>query len=489
MKIIPHRYQVKAVKFLMDRFCAALFLDLGLGKTVVVLTWLMNLLYRGKIKGALVIAPLRVVYNVWPAEIEKWDHTNHLKYCILHGKNKDKELKKDYDIYLMNYDGISWLAKKLEGMTTYPFNAVVYDESTAVKSADTQRFRLLKTFIHIFKYRTILTGTPAPNTLLDVWAQYYLLDGGERLGTSRHWFKNEYFWQADYWGREWEPMPSAPEDISEKVSDITMRLKAEDYLEMPKLLHNEIRWSMPTKIRKKYLELERNYIAELSNETITAVNAAALSQKLRQFVSGFVYNENKEPVVVHTEKLSVLEEIVEGNSGENLLVAIQFRYEYEIIKSKFPKAPVIYGGMNQNTVRSLINKWNNQELSMLVVHPASIAHGVNLQHGGHTLVWYGIPWSFEHYSQLLGRLYRQGQGHPVSNNFIIAKGSVEEKVVKALCCKEANERSFLLSLMGNIKNDDNSPTRTPSRAISGRKNKGKRRHLLQMAGDRFKRSA
>lgn len=490
MQIIPHRYQIRAVQHLLKHPFSALFLDLGLGKTVVTATAGSNLLQLNEIKGLLILAPLRVVYNVWPNELEKWDHLQHLTYTILHGSNKDKRLKEKHDIYLINYEGIAWLHSKLTRMQRYefPFDMVVYDESTAVKSHSTQRFKKLRTLIRLFKRRVILTGTPAPNSLLDLWSQYYLLDEGERLGKSQYSFKTKYFFQADYHGYDWQPYPNSAADIGESVSDITMRLKAQDYLEMPDLIHNRIVWSMSPAVESKYKEFEKHYIASIRDETVTAVNAASLSGKLRQFVSGFVYNENKEAVSAHNEKIKVLEEIVDGSPAENILVAIQFRHEYELIKAKFPKAPVIYGGMSQNKTKELIIRWNKCDLPLLVVHPASIAHGVNLQEGGRMLVWFGIPWSYEHYGQMLGRLHRQGQQKPVLNNFILAKNSVEERVVEALEKKGQTEASFLKSLIKELRGADGQKG-TKSRDIFNQKNKRVRRAMLQVEGSRYKRSA
>lgn len=490
MQIIPHRYQIRAVQHLLKHSYSALFLDLGLGKTVITATAGSNLLQLNEIKGILILAPLRVVYNVWPQELEKWDHLQHLSYTILHGGSKDKRLKEKHDIYLINYEGIAWLHKKLTNMQRhkFPFDMIVYDESTAVKSHQTQRFKKLRTLIRLFRRRVILTGTPAPNSLLDLWSQYYLLDEGVRLGKSQYSFKTKYFFQADYHGYDWQPYPNSAADIGESVGDITMRLKASDYLEMPRLIHNRIVWSMTAGIEAKYKELEKNYIASIADETVTAVNAAALSAKLRQFVSGFIYGENKKAIPAHNEKIKVIEEIVEGSPAENILVVIQFRHEYELIKAKFPKAPVIYGGMTANQSKELIIRWNNGDLPMLVVHPASIAHGVNLQEGGRMLVWFGIPWSYEHYSQMIGRLHRQGQQKPVLNNFIVAKNTVEERVVEALEAKGQTEASFLKSLVKNIRSA-HGEKRAESRNIFDQKNKRSRRALLQMESGGYKRSA
>lgn len=456
MEIIPHGYQVRSVQHCLDNPRSALFLDMGLGKTVIVLTTVSNLLQRQAITGALVLAPLRVVYNVWPNEVQKWDHLNHLKCNIIHGKRKAQQLWDSADIYVSNYESLFWIFEQLKNTTPYawPFDMIVFDESTALKNQDTKRFKLLKLMIKRFQRRIILTGTPSPNSMLDLWAQYFLLDDGKRLGTSKYWFKNEYFFQADYHGYKWDPLPGAKEDITKKISDITMRLKANDYLHMPKLINNEMHWEMSDKHYAVYKELENDFIASIDGVLVTATNAAALSSKLRQYVSGFVYDsESNKAIDVHSEKIDALAEIVEGNPGENILCAIQFRYEYELIKQKFPNAPVIYGSMSQAKTRNTIRKWNESRIPLLIVHPASIAHGVNLQEGGRMLVWFGIPWSLEHYLQLVARLHRQGQEKPVVNHFLVAKKTVETRIVAALQNKEEQEASFLQGIIDYFKTE------------------------------------
>lgn len=453
MKILPHKYQVKAVEHCLKYLVAALFLDLGLGKTVIVLTAIYNLLKGKQIKGALVLAPLRVCHNVWPQEIAKWDHLKHLSCGILHGPKKGDVLQEAHDVYVLNYEGLPWLIDQLADMppSQWPFDMIVFDESTAIKNHQTKRFKMLKKIIDRFKRRIILTGTPAPNSLLDVWAQYYMLDDGDRLGSSHYWFRDSYFYQSDYLGYKWAPLPDSSTEISNKVRDITMRLKAEDYLDMPKLFTGQTLWKMSPKHCSKYQELERDFLAEIEGEVVTAVNAAALSTKLRQYVSGFVYQEDRQVLDVHNEKLDVLSEIVEGNPSENMLVSIQFRHEYKLIKKRFKNAPVIYGGMSQSTTQSLIEKWNRGDIKILVVHPASIAHGVNLQQGGRMLIWFGIPWSYEHYSQMVGRLHRQGQDRPVINTFLVAKNTVEEDVVAALENKAESEAAFAEKLIESLR--------------------------------------
>lgn len=455
MKILPHNYQTTCVKHCIENNRAALFLDMGLGKTVIILTVINYLLNSLKIRGVLIIAPLRVVYNVWPLEIKKWNHIGHLKYGILHGNRKDKEIKTKNDIYITNYDSLNWLCNKLNKYKRdrFPFDMIIFDESTAIKNPQTKRFKMLRNIIKAFPRRIILTGTPAPNSLEDLWAQYFLLDDGERLGTSKYRFRDRYFYPADYNHYRWRPYPTTAKILGEKVQDITVRLSAKDYLKMPKLINNEVYWSMSDATKQKYKEFEKEFLIELDRETVTAVNAASLSTKLRQFLSGFLYNEGKQ-LDVHTEKLDVLDELIDDRHGEPKLVAIQFRHEYDMIKKRYQKAPVIFGGMNTKTVNQTIKNWNYGEIPILIVHPASIAHGINLQQGGRILIWYSLPWSWEHYTQLRARIYRQGQEKPVISHHIIAKKTVEEDVIKALLDKRGNEKTFTKQLITQIRSNN-----------------------------------
>lgn len=454
MKILPHKYQIKCVDHCIKNKRSALFLDMGLGKTVIILTVINYLLNRMDIRGALILAPLRVVYEVWPAEVIKWDHLSHLSVGVLHGSKKERVLKSGNNLFAINYEGFPWLYEQLQKYKRdkFPFDYIIFDESTAIKNPKTKRFKLLKKIMKAFPRRTILTGTPSPNSLEDLWSQYFLLDDGERLGKSKHWFRQNYFYPIDYNQYQWAPYPTTAKTLSKKIEDITIRLTAEDYLKMPPIINNNVEWSMTESIKKQYKKFERDYLLELQDETVTAVNAAALSTKLRQFISGFLYSEEKE-YIVHQEKLDVLDEVVQSYYGEQILIAIQYRYEYEMIKARYPKIPVIFGGINPNVTRNRVHAWNTKCSPYLVVHPASIAHGVNLQKGGRILVWYSIPWSYEHYTQLRGRLYRQGQEKPVICHHLIAKNTVENKVVRALTDKKTNETSFTKNLIKLFKGD------------------------------------
>lgn len=454
MKFTPHPYQIRSAEHMVKHKECALFLDMGLGKTVITLSTIRFLITTDQIKSCLIIAPLRVIYNVWPQEIEKWEHLQYLTHTILHGKDKYYNLTdKPVHIYLMNYDSIPWLYNTIRNSskTKLPFNMIVYDESSAIKSHRTKRFKCLRGLSRIFDRKVILTGTPAPNSLLDLWAQYYLLDDGKRLDTSWTRFRQTYFTQKDYFGYKWEPLPNASQILSKKVEDITIRLRGSDYLSLPKRTHNKIMCVLPVKAQKQYKTLENEFILQIKNEIVTAANAGVMANKLRQFTSGGLYSERKPITNIHTVKLDALEEIVDSYYGKPLLIAIQFRFEYDIIKQKFPKVPIIYGGTKLKESQKLINQWNKKELPLLVVHPASIAHGVNLQQGGNILIWFNLPWSYEQYIQLIKRIDRQGQTQPTFIHHILLKNTIDEYVYKVLQKKEYTETTFLNLLLDSLK--------------------------------------
>jgi SNF2 family DNA or RNA helicase len=453
MEIIPHNYQVLAAKHLVKNPASALFLDLGLGKTVISLTANNYLQKTNKIKGTLILAPLRVVYNVWPQEIKKWDHLKHLKYSILHGIDKEVKAKDKSNFYITNYESIKWLYNYFKQFSPneIPFDSVVYDESAFMKNKKAKRFKLMKSMSSIFKYKSLLNGTPAPNSLLDLWAQYYLLDNGKRLGTKWSWYRAKYFQQMDYMGYDWQLIQGGSQLISDKVTDITMRLKADDYLNLPDIIYNNIYCTMPSDIKPKYKQLEKDFLIQIENETIWAANSAALSNKLRQFVSGSAYTEDRKKVVhIHKVKLDALAEILESNTDEAFLIAIQFRFEYDLIAEILPGVPVIYGGVNEQKSQKLIEDWNAQKIKRLVVHPASIGWGLNLQDGGRSLIWFSIPWSWWHYTQLIGRLRRQGQKDTVRVHHLMLKDSVDERVLSSLQRKYDTEETFLSQLRSSL---------------------------------------
>jgi SNF2 family DNA or RNA helicase len=423
-----------------------LALDMGLGKTAITLKWLEHVLKS--CKGALVIAPLRTISTTWPDEIKKW--TPGLTYTILHGSKKVENLHRKVDLYLMNYESLPWLFEALKhyhkATGKIPFKVLALDEGSMVKSHSTKRFKILKLLRPLFPdYMTILSGTPAPNNLLDLWSQYYLLDEGERLEKYITHYKQHYFWQVDRMGYKWLINKGADQVIYSKIADITYRLDSKDYTELPEMIHNVIKVPLGKKLQAQYKLLEKDFFLALDdNEEMAVFNAASLSMKLRQFLQGAVYtDENHNYTVFHEEKLKVLKSMVEEAGGSSILCAIQFRFELDMIKKVFPKVPYIAGGVSASTATKLINQWNRGELPLLLCHPASLSHGVNLQTGGHTVLWYGLTWSLEQYLQLNKRLHRNGQKSAVVIHHLIVPDSVDERVMKALKAKFKTQSELL----------------------------------------------
>lgn len=454
-------YQRAAIRFCLDHPASYQALDMGLGKTVVSLIWLANVMKRDpKVKGTLVLAPLRAVYATWPEEIEKW--RPDLSFTLLHGPEKVGHLQIKRDIYLINYEGLPWLWNELRAYykryKRLPFNTLIIDEGSMVKSTRTKRFKILKKIVKgLTPWRTILSGTPAPNSLLDLWPQYFLLDDGKRLGKTITGYKSEHFAQADRMGFIWRLRPFQDVPIYNKVSDITYRLDAKDYLDMPERVNNIIKVELPKPLMLKYKQLEKDFFTEIADEKIEAINAMSRSMKLRQFIQGGLYHEDdadlasdrRRVTYIHNQKLKALEEIVEGAAGQGIICAIQFRFELRMIKKKFPKAPIVAGGTKPIDALRYFQEWNDGEIPLLLCHPASLAHSINLQRGSHIILFYGLPWSLEHYLQLIARVDRSGQKNRVIVHHLIVKGSIDEKVFKALSLKIKGQSNFLNFLRDN----------------------------------------
>jgi SNF2 family DNA or RNA helicase len=442
----PHNYQLQAVKFIIEHAVAGLFLDMGLGKTSSTLAAIKLLMDRGIVKRVLIIAPLRVCWSVWPEEVKKWRDFNGLRVEVLHGPKKDEALKRDADIYCINPDGLEWLllgdkAKKLG------CDMLVVDESSAFKHANTLRFKLLKYLIPTFRRRYILTGTPAPNGLLDLFGQIYILDQGNALGRYITHYRNNFFDPSGYGGYTWTPKPNAEEAIYERLRPMVLRMAAEDYLELPERIDNYIYVDLPPKARRAYLEFENLFLATLeSGEMITAPSAAAAGIKMRQVANGGVYRntENRATAKAHTEewvglhdaKLDALEEIVEGQQHRPVLVAYEFEHDADRIRKRFPQA-VFLADFKGAKVEQVIAAWNRGAIEMLCAHPASAGHGLNLQKGGNTVAWFGMTWNLEYFQQFNARVLRQGNTHDrVIIHYIIARNTTDEVVVKTLQKKD-----------------------------------------------------
>ena len=443
----PHEYQVRGVEFALGTPTNSCYwmVDLGLGKT------LMTLMLQNQIdEPMLIIAPLRPLYSTWPAEIEKWFPGK--KISILHGKDKQVQLREDADFYLMNPEGMKWLFEQ----RNLPFKNLVIDEGSVWKDSSTKRFRMIRKMLPKFHRRFILSGTPAPQGLMDLWSQYYILDGGERLGRTITAFRNQYFNTVMVGNMfpKYEPKPGAMDRVLERVADITFRLDSDDYIKMPPIVFNDIPLELTKDLKKQYRELEREFVLELGEDgVVEAFNAASLSSKLRQFIQGGVYEgEGSSRIThhVHDIKLSALEDLVE-TTGKPILCAIQFRFELDQIRKSFPDAPYIGGGTKPEDSTRVINEWNKGKIPLLLCHPKSLSHGANLQTGGHIILWYGLTWSLEQYLQLIGRLHRQGQTETVVIHHFIMQGTLDTRVAKALRKKESVQKAVLSYFRGKEK--------------------------------------
>ena len=451
MKYIPHAYQQYAKDKLIELPEAALFLDLGLGKTVTTLTAIDELMYdRFAVNRVLVIAPKRVAEDTWTTEAEKWDHLNHLKISRVLGSRKDREaaLQEEADIYVINRENVVWLVEKFR--KNWPFDMVVVDELSSFKSNQAKRFKALKQVRPLIRRFVGLTGTPAPNGLLDLWPQMYLIDRGERLGKTISGYRNRYFYPEKsngYVVYSYAPKPGAEEAIQRKISDICISMKAEDYLAMPELTVNDISVKLSQSEMQLYRKLEREKLMEVQGEEVTALTAASVYNKLLQMANGGIYTDAGDALEIHRRKLEALEEIADTAAGQPVLVFYNYRHDYTRLAECFPEARTL---KNQRDIRD----WNEGRIPILLAQPASMGHGLNLQAGGHIIVWYGLNWSLELYQQANARLYRQGQKNGVIIHRLIAKGTVDEDVIRRLESKDRTQESLLQSLKARIREEN-----------------------------------
>lgn len=433
----PKPYQLRAIKLLLGQASAGLFLDPGLGKTSTVLSSFDILKRKGLAKRMLVIAPLRPMYSVWPEEIKKWQDFQDLKYTILHGPTKDDALLQNADIYLINPEGLEWLFTS--GRTRPVFDVLVIDESSKFKAANTKRFKLLRQWLHLFKRRWILTGTPVPNGLEDLFGQMYILDEGRALGRYITHFRTEFFDRAPWNVYQWTAKPDAYEKVIDRISPLILQLSAEEHLQMPELVTIDIPVFLPPEAQKIYFELENDFISG----DIVAASAAVAGVKCRQAANGAVYKNDGTVLGVHDEKLAALESLLAEISGP-VLVLYEFQHDCERIKARFAHAQTLgVGAALENTV----SQFNRGHVPLLLGHPASMGHGLNLQGACHHVVWYGIPWNLEHYDQAIARVYRQGQkSDRVFVYRIVAKNTLDEKVITVLGKKDITQQDLLKAL-------------------------------------------
>lgn len=439
MKYKAHDYQKYATDFILNNPVAAVFLEMGLGKSVITLTAIEELIYnRFEVSKVLVIAPLRVARDTWPAEIEKWGHLKNIRYSIVIGTETERKaaLRKDADIYLINRENVDWIITK----SNYPFDfdMVVIDELSSFKSYSAKRFKSLLKVRPKIKRMVGLTGTPSSNGLMDLWAEFRILDLGERLGRYITHYRNNYFLPDKRNAQmvfSYKPHSGAEDAIYKQIGDITISMKSADYLQMPECVMNEVPVYLSDTERAVYEKLCANMVVQLKDKEIDAANAAALSGKLLQMANGAVYDENSISANLHDRKLDALEDLIEGANGKPVLIAYWFNHDLERIKQRFK--------VREIKTSTDIKNWNNGDIPVAVIHPASAGHGLNLQSGGSTLIWFGLTWSLELYQQTNARLWRQGQNETVIIHHIIAKGTMDENVMLALSRKEKTQANLI----------------------------------------------
>lgn len=441
-----HKYQERMINFIYTTPKCALWAGLGLGKTITTLTAIVDLIDSMTVSKVLIVAPLRVANSVWHKEAANWEHTKHLTFSIVTGSEKERlaALHKTADVYVINRENVHWIVEHLKKDELYTrfwkFDMIVLDEASSFKSASSQRFKALRKTIPFTNRLVELTGTPSPNGLLDIWSQMYLIDSGERLGRSMTAYKQRFF-EAGYNGYSFKPVKSADRIIHKLIDDIVISLNVDDYLEMPERIDTVIRVPLPSSHMVEYKQLEREFLVHINDNEIVAYNAATLAGKLLQYCNGAMYtDELKNWTEIHSAKLDALDDIISENSDENLLIAYNYKTDLIRLQARYPDAVVL--DKNPQT----IEQWNKGNIKMLLAHPASAGHGLNLQHGGSIIVWFGLNWSLELYQQFNGRLHRQGQTKPVRVVHIVADGCIDDKVMLAIENKAETQQELLNAL-------------------------------------------
>lgn len=446
MEFVAHKYQQYGIDFINQNNISALLLDMGLGKTVITLSAINELLFDYfDVSKILIIGPLRVASTTWPSEIKKWKHLKNLTYSVVIGVEKErlKALNTEADIYIINRENVDWLINK--SGVLFNFDMVVIDELSSFKSYQSKRVKSLLKVRPKIKRIVGLTGTPSSNGLMDLWAPFRILDFGERLGRYISHYRNTYFVPDKRNGiiiYSYKPQANAEERIYKAIEDITISMKASDYLKLPKCVMNEVEVTLDDKEKKIYDTLKEEMIVSLKDTEIDAINAASLSNKLLQMANGTVYDENKNAHVIHSKKLDALEDLIEGANGKPVLVAYWFQSDRDRIMKRF--------NVREIKTSEDIDNWNKGNIPVALIHPASAGHGLNLQQGGSTLIWYSLTWSLELYQQTNARLYRQGQNETVVIHHILTKGTIDFDVMKALKQKDKIQTALMEAVKANL---------------------------------------
>ena len=457
MKLTLHNYQVVAKDFIIGHPYAAVILDMGMGKTATTLSAVNELMFdRFEVTKVLVIAPLRVANTVWSDEIEQWAELRHLRYSKIVGTPKQRKvaLQKDADVYIVNRENLPWLVEQCSPY--FKWDMVVIDELSSFKSWQSKRFKAFMAMRPYMKRIVGLTGTPSSNGLMDLFAEFKVIDGGERLGRFIGEFRSRYFEEGRRNGSivyEYIPMDYAECQIQDKISDITISMKALDYLDMPELISTKKLVRMSEKEKEKYIQFKKEYVlSELDGLEVTAANAASLMNKLVQLSNGAVYSDDHTVVPLHEQKLDALEDILESANGEPVLVAYWFKHDLARITGRLEKLKVTSRVLK---TEEDIREWNKGNVPVGLIHPAGAGHGLNLQKGGHHLVWFGLTWSLELYQQTNARLWRQGQeAETVVIQHIVTEGTIDEEILKALGNKDAQQERLIEAVKAQVGGTD-----------------------------------
>ena len=451
MKYEPHAYQEYATNKIIEQPACGLFLEMGMGKTAATLTAVSELLYeRFEVARVLVIAPLRVAEDTWSRECKKWEHLRHLRISKILGAERDrvKAVNAAADLYVVNRENVEWLVG-YHGRY-WPYDMVIVDELSSFKSAKAKRFKALRKVRPLLSRIVGLTGTPAPNGLLDLWPQLYLLDMGERLGRTMTGYRERYF-LPDKRNRNvifsYKPKPDAEDAIYQRISDICVSLKAHDFLEMPERIDNVIEVALSEGEQGQYDRLERETLLSFPEGDIDAVNAAALSNKLLQIANGAVYDENGGVKKIHDRKLTALEDLWESANGKPMLIFYAYKHDKERLREFFKQRGIAARALDSS---SDIEEWNEGRIEVAVVHPASTGHGLNLQAGGNIIIWFGLTWSLELYQQANARLWRQGQRETVIVHHVVAKDTIDETVMAAISRKENAQEALMKAVQAKV---------------------------------------
>jgi len=453
MKFKPHEYQTYATEFILTHPVAAILLEMGLGKSVITLTAIYELcLNRFEISRVLVIAPLRVARDTWPGEIQKWDHLKGLTYSVAVGTAAERRtaLRRPASVHIINRENVQWLIE--ESGLPFDYDMVVIDELSSFKSYQAKRFRSLMKVRPLIKRIVGLTGTPSSNGLIDLWAEFRLLDMGKRLGRFITHYRDEFFLPDKRNAQQvfsYKPKSGAEQEIYHRIGDITISMKSVDYLKMPDCIMNEVSVSMSDSEATLYKTMKDDLVVTLKGEEIDAASAAALSVKLCQMANGALYGEDRHTLPIHERKLDALEDLIEGANGKPVLVAYWFKHDLARIEERLHKGHIPFSRLD---TQDSIARWNHGELPVALIHPASAGHGLNLQAGGSALIWFGLTWSLELYQQTNARLWRQGQqSETVVIHHIITKDTIDEMVMKALDQKNLTQSALMDAVRAQLR--------------------------------------